>query len=80
MAAGAGRRAAPGRGAHPGLPTCVEHLTAAAQPSLGSGTPTLTAWLDEHAHTLKHAADGARQVLAALARLPVHGYRSDLCG
>ena len=55
-----------------GFPHAVEHLTAAAQPSLGSGTRTLTAWLDEQAHTLKHAANGARQVLAALARLPVH--------
>ena len=53
------------------FPHAVEHLTAAAQPSLGSGTPTLTAWLDQQAHTLKHAADGVRQVLAALARLPV---------
>jgi hypothetical protein len=47
----------------------IEHLTAAAQPSLGSGTPTFSAWLDQQAHTLKHAADGARQVLTALARL-----------
>ena len=54
------------------FPHAVEHLTAAAQPSLGIGTPTFTAWLDQQAHTLKHAADGARQVLAALARLPVH--------
>ena len=53
------------------FPHAVEHLTAAAQPSLGTGTPTLTAWLDQQAHTLKHAANGARQVLAALARLPV---------
>jgi protein-L-isoaspartate O-methyltransferase len=57
---------------HLDFPHAVEHLTAAAQPSLGVGTPTLTAWLDEQAHTLKHAADGAGQVLAALARLPVH--------
>jgi hypothetical protein len=54
------------------FPHAVEHLTAAAQPSLGSGTPTLAAWLDEQTHTLKHAANGARQVLAALTRLPVH--------
>jgi hypothetical protein len=54
------------------FPHAVEHLTAAAQPSLGMGTPTLTAWLDQQAHTLKHAADGARQVLGALAHLPVH--------
>jgi hypothetical protein len=54
------------------FPHAVEHLTAAAQPSLGIGTPTLTAWLDHQAHTLKHATDGARQVLAALARLPAH--------
>ncbi|MDQ6669667.1 MAG: hypothetical protein M3069_02715 [Chloroflexota bacterium] len=54
------------------FPHAVEHLTKAAQPSLGVGTPTLRAWLDEQAHTLKHAANGARQVLAALACLPVH--------
>jgi hypothetical protein len=53
------------------FPHAIEHLTAAAQPSLGSGTPTFSAWLDQQAHTLKHAADGARQVLTALARLPV---------
>jgi len=53
------------------FPHAVEHLTAAAQPVLGNGTPAFTAWLDQQAHTLKHAADGARQVLAALARLPV---------
>ncbi|HEY8744271.1 MAG TPA: ISKra4 family transposase [Chloroflexota bacterium] len=53
------------------FPHAIEHLTAAAQPSLGSGTPTFSAWLDQQAHTLKHAADGARQVLATLARLPV---------
>jgi hypothetical protein len=51
------------------FPHAIEHLTAAAQPSLGSGTPTFSAWLDQQAHTLKHAADGARQVLTALARL-----------
>src|SRR5438045_3780072 len=50
----------------------IEHLTAAAQPVLGSGTPELKVWLDEQAHTLKHAADGARQVLAAVAQLPIH--------
>jgi hypothetical protein len=54
------------------FPHAVEHLTAAAQPVLGIGTPAFKAWLDEQAHTLKHAADGARQALAALARLPVH--------
>ena len=53
------------------FPHAVKHLTAAAQPVLGNGTPAFTAWLDQQAHTLKHAADGARQVLAALARLPV---------
>jgi hypothetical protein len=53
------------------FPHAVEHLTAAAQPSLGLGTPALSAWLDQQAHTLKHAADGVRQVLAAVARLPV---------
>jgi len=54
------------------FPHAVEHLTAAAQPSLGIGTPTFAAWLDQQAHALKHAADGARQVLGALAHLPVH--------
>jgi len=53
------------------FPHAVEHLTAAAQPVLGNGTPAFTAWLDQQAHTLKHASDGARQMLAALARLPV---------
>jgi len=53
------------------FPHAVEHLTAAAQPVLGIGTSELKAWLDEQAHTLKHAADGARQVLMALAKLPV---------
>lgn len=54
------------------FPHAIEHLTAAAQPVFGIGTPTLQAWLDEQAHTLKHAVDGARQVLLALAQLPVH--------
>lgn len=53
------------------FPHAIEHLTAAAQPVLGSGTPELNAWLDEQAHTLKHAADGVRQVLAAVAQLPI---------
>jgi hypothetical protein len=53
------------------FPHAVEHLTAAAQPSLGIATQAFTTWLDQQAHTLKHAADGARQVLAALAHLPV---------
>jgi hypothetical protein len=47
------------------FPYAVEHLTAAAQPVLGLDTPELRLWLDRQAHTLKHAADGARQVLAA---------------
>jgi hypothetical protein len=54
------------------FPHAIEHLTAAAQPVLGMGTPELKAWLDEQAHTLKHAADGARRVLAALGKLPIH--------
>ena len=54
------------------FPHAIEHLTAAAQPVLGTATPELNAWLDEQAHTLKHAADGARQVLSAVARLPIH--------
>jgi len=54
------------------FPHAVEHLTAAVQPVLGAGTPAFTAWLDQQAHTLKHAPDGARQVVSALAHLPVH--------
>lgn len=38
---------------------------------LGNGTRACTAWLDQRAHTLKHAPDGARQVLTALARSPI---------
>ena len=53
------------------FPHAIEHLTTAAQPVLGVGTPALTAWLDEQAHTLKHAVDGARQVLTAVGKLPV---------
>jgi len=53
------------------FPHAIEHLTTAAQPVLGIGTPALTAWLDEQAHTLKHAVDGARQVLTAVGKLPV---------
>src|SRR5206468_12357120 len=53
------------------FPHAIEPLTSAAQPVLGSGTPELNAWLDEQAHTLKHAADGVRQVLAAVAELPI---------
>jgi len=53
------------------FPHAVEHLSAAAAPVLGVGTPALQAWLGQQAHTLKHAPDGARQVLAALARLPI---------
>jgi hypothetical protein len=54
------------------FPHALEHLTAAAQPVLGIGTAALKAWLDEQAHTLKHATDGVRQVLSAVATLPVH--------
>jgi hypothetical protein len=53
------------------FPHAVEHLTAAAQPVLDLKTAELHLWLDEQAHTLKHATDGARQVLSALAKLPV---------
>ena len=52
------------------FPHAVEHLTAAAQPVLGVETAELRLWLDEQAHTLKHAVNGARQVLSALAKLP----------
>ncbi len=54
------------------FPHALEHLTAAAQPVLGIGTPALRVWLDEQAHTLKHTADGVRQVLTAVSQLPVH--------
>jgi hypothetical protein len=53
------------------FPHALEHLTTAAQPVLGVGTPEMQAWLHEQAHTLKHAADGVRQVLIALSRLPI---------
>ncbi len=53
------------------FPHAVEHLTAAAAPVLGGGTPSVQAWLDQQAHTLKHAPDGARQVLGAVAHLAV---------
>ena len=53
------------------FPHAIEHLTAAAQPVFGTATPEMKAWLDEQAHTLKHAADGARQVLTALGKLPI---------
>ncbi len=53
------------------FPHAVEHLTAAAAPVLGLGTPSLQAWLDQQAHTLKHAPDGARQVIGAVAQLAV---------
>lgn len=53
------------------FPHAVEHLTAAAQPVLGIGTPQLQVWLDEQTHILKHAADGARQVLTAVTQLPI---------
>ena len=54
------------------FPHALEHVSASAQPVFGIGTLQFTAWLDEQAHTLKHSADGARQVLAAMAKLPVH--------
>jgi hypothetical protein len=50
------------------FPHAVEHLTAAAEPVLGKAAPELHAWLDERAHTLKHATDGARQVPTHSAR------------
>jgi hypothetical protein len=54
------------------FPHALEHVTTAAQPVLGTATPELKAWLDKQAHTLKHAANGVRQVLTAVSRLPVH--------
>src|SRR5262249_45503936 len=53
------------------FPHALEHLTAAAEPVLGKATPELKVWQDQQAHTLKHASDGARQVLSALAQLPI---------
>lgn len=53
------------------FPHGLEHLTTAAQPTLGQGTPALHGWLEQRAHALKHRPDGARRVLRALARLPV---------
>jgi hypothetical protein len=53
------------------FPHALEHLTAAAQPVFGMGTSKLAAWLDEQAHTLKHATNGAPRVLSAVAKLPV---------
>ncbi len=54
------------------FPHALEHLTEAVEAVFGAATPERREWLDQQAHTLKHAADGARQVLAALAQLPVH--------
>lgn len=51
------------------FPHAVEHLTTAAQASLGAGTAALTEWLARQSHILKH--DGPGPVLAALAALPV---------
>jgi hypothetical protein len=53
------------------FPHAVEHLTATAQLVLGMSTPELKLWLDEQAHTLKHATNGVRHVLSALAQLPL---------
>src|SRR5207302_4769003 len=53
------------------FPHAIEHLTTAAQPVLGIGTPEMKAWLDEQAHTLKHAVHGAWEVLTAVGKLPV---------
>jgi hypothetical protein len=54
------------------FPHAMEHLAAAAEPVFGRATPELRAWLDQQAHTLKHAADGAGQVVKTVAQLPVH--------
>ena len=51
------------------FPHAVEHLTTAAQASLGAGTTALTEWLARQSHALKH--DSPAPVLAALAALPV---------
>lgn len=53
------------------FPHTVEYLTKAAQATWGSTAPQSVAWLHTQARTLKHAPDGAAQVLGALARLPV---------
>ena len=53
------------------FPHAVEYLTAAAQATWGATAPEAAGWLTVQTHALKHARDGARQVLGALARLPV---------
>ena len=53
------------------FPHAVEYLTTAAQTTWGATAPEAAQWLSEQAHTFKHAADGAAQVISALARLPV---------
>lgn len=52
------------------FPHAVEHLSTAAQASLGVGTAETTAWLAVHAHELKVGDPDA--VLAALRTLPTH--------
>ena len=40
------------------FPHAVEHLTAAAQAALGSGTAATSAWMGEQAHRLRHGEEG----------------------
>jgi hypothetical protein len=39
--------------------------------TIGFASSLPAVWLDEQTHILKHAADGARQVLTAVAQLPI---------
>lgn len=55
------------------FPHAVEHLTAAAHATLGAGSVEAKAWLDDHAHRLKH--DGPDAVLAGLRGLLVEQAR-----
>lgn len=50
------------------FPHAAEYVSAAAQSVFGTGTPAVTAWLDQQLTELKHGAPD--QVLAALQALP----------
>lgn len=52
------------------FPHAVEHLTLAAHATWGAEHPAARAWVDTHAHLLKHA--GPTPVLAALRDLPTN--------
>lgn len=51
------------------FPHAVEHLHQAAQACFGAGSPQATAWVSEHAQTLRQG--DPRMVLEAVAALPV---------